>query len=143
MDSYIDQELKKYDKQQYINIDGTFTNVQSVHDICEYLKAIFIKQAKENERLKEENEKLKSGIWKEEKMAELKDRYNKMEADYYRGFPITEEEKEKINKFINDKTTVKTKFGLGLHYEFTQTSLGTIGEVVTKLGERFIFRELD
>lgn len=98
-----------------------------------------------NEALELENERLKSSSYKDEELAKMKEKYNKMESDYYRGFPITEKEMSKIHEW-QDKIIggVDMKInGARFHYEFYPTGLGTAGYVIDNLtGEKFEFQEI-
>jgi hypothetical protein len=99
-----------------------------------------------NEYLEEENKRLKSEAYKEEELSTMKAKYDKMYQDYFRGFPISEEEEEKINKW---KQEIMEKYpaddgaiGGRFTYKFTPTSLGTIGSIVDGFSkERFEFKE--
>ena len=100
-----------------------------------------------NEYLRNENARLKSEAYKDEELAKMKERYDKMSEHYYLGFPISEEEDEKIKKW-KDKM-IETQPGNGgaiggrFRYEFIPTGVGTIGTVIdTFTGERFCFRDL-
>ena len=95
------------------------------------------------ESLKKENAELKSEHYKDEQLSNMKDKLNKMEKDYYRGFPITENEKKQIDNFIN-KYRGKNFGAIGgaFTYKFTPTSIGIVGEVIAPNGESFTFKEL-
>ena len=99
-----------------------------------------------NEYLAEENKRLKSEAYKEEELSAMKAKYDKMRQDYFRGFPISEEEEEKINAW---KQEIMKKYpandgaiGGRFTYKFIPTSLGTIGRIVDGFSEEgFEFRE--
>ena len=93
--------------------------------------------------LEEENRKLKDDAYKDAEMARMKSQYEEMKADYYRGFPITENEKKQIDNFIN-KYRGKNFGAIGgaFTYKFTPTSIGIAGEVIAPNGESFTFKEL-
>lgn len=95
------------------------------------------------ENLKKENAELKSEHYKDEQLSNMKDKLNKMEKEYYRGFPISKEEETQINKF-KDKYRNKYHGAIGgaFTYKFTPTSIGIAGEVIAPNGERFTFKEL-
>lgn len=101
-----------------------------------------------NEWLEKENKKLKSEVYKDEELSKMKEQYEKMKSDYYRGFPISEEEHKKINEWI-DKQTKKypgTGGAIGgrFHYEFLPTGIGTTGTIIDCFtGDKFEFQELD
>lgn len=93
--------------------------------------------------LRKENAELKSEHYKDEQLSDMKDKLNKMKNDYYRGFPITEDEKKQIDTFIN-KYRGKNFGAIGgaFTYKFTPTSIGIAGEVIAPNGESFTFKEL-
>lgn len=95
------------------------------------------------ENLKKENTELKSEHYKDEQLSNMKDKLNKMEKEYYRGFPISKEEETQINKF-KDKYRNKYHGAIGgaFTYKFTPTSIGIAGEVIAPNGESFTFKEL-
>lgn len=50
--------------------------------------------------LEEENRKLKDDAYKDAEIAKMKLQFEEMKADYYRGFPITENEKQKVEEWM-------------------------------------------
>lgn len=114
-----------------------------------------------NEYLQKENERLKSETYKDEELSKMKSEYDNMKEKYYRGFPISEEESEKIkqwmykhdNNFYKDTKIVpiggRYTYEIGTisgryTYEFQPTSLGTIGTIIDTLtGDKLTFRDCD
>lgn len=100
-----------------------------------------------NDYLSKENERLKSEAYKNEELSEMKKRYDEMKADYYRGFPISEEEDNKIKKWITNMMEKHPAnsgaIGGRFRYEFICTSIGSVGTVIDSFtGEKFTFRDL-
>lgn len=100
-----------------------------------------------NDYLKKEIEKVKSEKYADEELSRLKSEYDKMKLDYYRGFPISEEEDKNIKEWI--KNQQKKNPGIGgaaggrFTYKFTPTGLGTSGTIIDSFtGDEFTFQEL-
>lgn len=100
-----------------------------------------------NDYLRKEIEKVKSEKYTDKELSRLKSEYDKMKSDYYRGFPISEEEDKKINEWIEKQ--MKKVPGIGgasggrFTYQFTPTGLGTAGTIIDGFtGDKFTFQEL-
>ena len=100
-----------------------------------------------NNYLTKEIEKVKSEKYADEELSKLKSEYDKMKSDYYRGFPISEEEDKNINEWI--KKQQEKNPGSGgtaggrFTYRFTPTGLGTVGTIIDGFtGDEFTFQEL-
>lgn len=100
-----------------------------------------------NDYLKKEIEKVKSEKYADEELSRLKSAYDKMKSDYYRGFPISEEEDKNIKEWI--KNQQKKNPGIGgaaggrFTYKFTPTGLGTSGTIIDSFtGDEFTFQKL-
>lgn len=100
-----------------------------------------------NDYLKKEIEKVKSEKYADEELSRLKSAYDRMKSDYYRGFPISEEEDKNIKEWI--KNQQKKNPGIGgaaggrFTYKFTPTGLGTSGTIIDSFtGDEFTFQEL-
>lgn len=129
--------------------NGEYTEV---YELEKCLEAIRVRN-EDNEnyikRLEEENKKLKEETWKDEELSEMKAQLEKMRADYYRGFSITESEQKKIKdwKMKHEEerhNPMKNKSAIGGRYTyyFTPTSIGTIGTIKCACGEEFTFSEI-
>ena len=130
------------DKKFSTNVDGHTLEVPSINDLCLALKEKFARQERELEMLRVENDKLKTGIWREEEMSRLKSKYDKMEKEYHRGFPISEQEQEVISQFIAEHRADYGAICGGFTYRFVPTSIGVASSIVALNGDELVFREL-
>ena len=123
----------------------------SFNSIQKYIETLEI----QNQHLLEENKKLKNEHYKDEKLSEMKSRLDKMEKEYYRGFPISEEENDRIKSWMNkhdeevhNAHTLSEKLRLGgccggrYSYHFIPTSIGTVGTIKCSCGAEFTFQEI-
>lgn len=100
-----------------------------------------------NDYLKKEIEKVKSEKYADEELSRLKSEYDKIKSDYYRGFPISEEEDKNIKEWIKNQQEKNPGIGGAaggrFTYRFTPTGLGTSGEIKDNIsGEVFEFQKL-
>lgn len=134
--------------------DGKYITVPPMDELCLALKDKFISQEEKIEYLREEIKRLKDENWKDNELQSMKEQYDKMREDYYRGFPISKEEKEKINAWINKHEEEKHPrskmdcprggaIGGCYSYHFVPTSIGTFGTIECTCGEKFEFQEAD
>ena len=132
--------------------DNKYIEVPPMNELCLALKDKFMRQEEKIEHLEEEIKKLKDENWKDNELQSMKEQYDKMREDYYRGFPISKEEKEKINAWINKHEKEKhprpeKSFPRGgaiggcYSYHFVPTSIGVFGSIKCNCGEKFTFQE--
>ena len=135
----MDEKLELKDENIWIMEDIKKT-LQQVYD---HYRSV----CNRNDYLKKEIEKVKSEKYADEELSRLKSAYDKMKSDYYRGFPISEEEDKNIKEWI--KNQQKKNPGIGgaaggrFTYKFTPTGLGTSGTIIDSFtGDEFTFQEL-
>lgn len=105
-------------------------------------------------RLEEENKALKDEQYKNKELQSMKEQLESMQRAIYRGFPISEEEQEKIRKWqkehdrkVHNVTDIEGylnkagTIGGDYTYEFTPTTIGTFGSIKCTCGARFDFQE--
>lgn len=139
-----DKEDKLELKDGAMWLNDTMKNV--LQEVYDHYRSVVLT----NDYLRKENERLKSEAYKDEELAKMKKKYDEMKEDYYRGFPISKEQDEKIKRWIEKQTEgedFKTKAGGAIGgrftYKFYCTSIGTIGVVKDgNTGEEFIFGDL-
>ena len=143
------------DKKYSTYKDNKWIHVPPIDDLCSALKEKFKNQEEENNRLREENKKLKNGIFEKEELARMKKKYNQMQEDYFRGFPISKKEEEAIKtwqeqhelkkhnlKTFEQKLAFQGVSGGCYTYIFTPTTIGIAGEIKCSCGDTFEFRSL-
>ena len=126
------------------------SNILIMEDIKKTLQQVYDHYriiCNRNGYLTKEIEKVKSEKYADEELSKLKSEYDKMKSDYYRGFPISEEEDKNIKEWI--KSQQEKNPGIGgaaggrFTYRFTPTGLGTSGTIIDGFtGDEFTFQEL-
>lgn len=148
----------KYKTYEYSTGDPISGEWCTVYELDKALKAIKLRHMHDMdsiERLKEENKRLKEEKYKDNELLLMKTKLEKMEQDYYRGFPISEEEQKSIIEWMNrhdeeahgcHSTQDKLKRGGSIggiyKYEFIPTSIGTIGTIKCSCGASFTFQDM-
>lgn len=102
-----------------------------------------------------QNRELYDEHYKDNEMQQMLNELNKMKDDYYRGFPISEEEDKNIKEWIDNHErdvhgcyTLEDKINRGVccggtyTYEFVPTSIGTIGTVRCNCGAKYTFQNM-
>ena len=87
------------------------------------------------DRLREKVNYLESENYKDEELQKMKAQLEKIQEDYRRGFPITKEESDDINKWKKNHDATEHNNASGYHgtigggytYEFVPTSIGSFG----------------
>ena len=107
------------------------------------------------EYLEKQNQELRDEKYKDNELSRMESELKTMKEDYYRGFPISEEEQKSIREWmdkhdeeVHRARTLDDKLKLGgccggrYTYEFTPTSIGTIGTVKCGCGAEFTFQDI-
>lgn len=107
------------------------------------------------EALRKRNIELLDEHYKDKSLSEMKEQYEKMQKNYYRGFPISEEEDlaikkwqkehdEKVHRLTDDRLRMKAEGVCGgrYSYRFVPTSLGVSGVVRCSCGAEFEFQKI-
>ena len=125
-------------------------NIWIMEDIKKTLQQVYDhyrSACNRNDYLKKEIEKVKSEKYADEELSRLKSEYDRMKSDYYRGFPISEEEDKNIKEWIKNQQEKNPGSGGAaggrFTYRFTPTGLGTVGTIIDGFtGDEFTFQEL-
>ena len=125
--------------------DGKWVKVPEIKKIAEQLVERYQYQSEQYNMLREENDKLKNGVWEKEEISKLKNERDLYKEKLSLGFGITKEENDKINQWISNREIKNTGSISGRYeYIFFPTGIGTICKIVdTTDGESFTFRELN
>ena len=125
--------------------DGKWVKVPEIKKIAEQLVERYQYQSEQYNMLREENDKLKNGVWEKEEISKLKNERDLYKEKLSLGFGITKEENDKINQWISNRKIKNTGSISGRYeYRFFPTGIGTICKIVdTTDGESFTFRELN
>ena len=124
--------------------DGKWIEVPEIKKIAEQLVERYQYQSEQYDILKEENNKLKNGIWEKEEISKLKSERDLYKQQLSFGFGITKEENDKIKQWISNRETKDTgAIGGRYEYRFFPTGIGIIGKVIDTINnESFTFRDI-
>ena len=133
---------------EYETYDPETGKIQTVYKLEDCLSAIRIRNdsnEKRIKRLEEEIKRLKEDHYKDKELSEMKTNLDNIQKDYYRGFPISEDEQKAINDW--KKKHNKKAHGINGHignytYEFVPTSIGIIGTIKCSCGKNFVFQNI-
>ena len=117
----------------------------------------FERKNSEIKHLQEEIKKLKDSDYKDIELANMESKLNEAKQDLYRGFPITEDDENRIEewkrkheeeahglKTLEDRMRAQGCCGGVYEYRFIPTSIGVVGEIICdKCGAKFTFQEFD
>ena len=135
-------------------IDGEYMEVETVDKCMRMLRYRFDDQKKTIDNLRNQIKELTDSQYKDKKLQEMKAELNKMQREYNRGFPITDDEwkasetgKEEHDREVPGLTECNERVGgaIGGRYtfEFIPTTIGIIGTIKCgDCGEKLTFREL-
>lgn len=150
--------MDKYKTYEYSTNDPETGSWCTVYELDEALRAIKVRNMHDQDRirrLESENKKLKEENYKDEELTAMRVQLEAMRKDYYRGFPISEEEQKNIRNWmdkhdeeVHNCHTLEDKIKRGgciggtYKYEFVPTSIGTVGTVKCSCGAEFTFQEI-
>jgi len=138
MSSWKAKILKDGNYSSYLN--GKFHEFQGYEKCLEELAYTIQQTLNYAEQMEEKNAELEDHHWKDSKLQELKNKYEKMESDYYRGFPISEKQDKAICEWkeqhytnIHNAPDTRSRIAMSgvsggsFSYKFVPTSIGTYG----------------
>lgn len=122
-------------------MDNIFFNQYTFDELLEKLKAKYEWLKLHKERVEKENEQHRNETYEKDYVSKLREENKRLKEDYYRGFPISKEEKEAINKWADEHYKTCNRIG-GCSYHFYPTELGVAGVVKCSCGAKFEFQEI-
>ena len=127
--------------------NGDWIRVYDLDSCIQSIKYLNDKNESTISQLREENRKLKEEYNKDKEIQNLQEQLDNLFLDYYRGFPIEEEEHEAINKWKEHHEQIEGCTGGGAaggkySYEFTPTAVGTSGVIKCTCGAEFEFQKI-
>ena len=127
--------------------DGNILIMEDIKKTLQQVYDHYRSVCNRNDYLKKEIEKVKSEKYADEELSRLKSEYDRMKSDYYRGFPISEEEDKNIKEWIKNQQEKNPGIGGAVGgrftYKFIPTGLGTVGTIIDGFtGDEFTFQEL-
>lgn len=118
-----------------------FFDLNTFDELIESLKQKYKRLEIINENLREENEQHRNETYEEEYVSKLREENKRLREDYFRGFPISKEQKKAIEKWA-DEHYKTCKYNVGYGYHFYPTPLGVSGSVQCSCGAKFEFQEI-
>ena len=111
------------------------SNENDIEEAFESIKVSILWYKHAADRLREKVNYLESENYKDEELQKMKAQLEKIQKDYWRGFPITKKEYDDINKWKKNhdatehgnKDSYHGAIGGGYTYEFVPTSIGSFG----------------
>lgn len=135
--------------------NGEYTHVYDLDDCLRAIKCRNKDNEDTIEYLRKENKRLKEENYKDNELQKIKQQLERMKADYWRGFPITEKEEkaieewkkkheEEVHGLTTDKMRLKAQGVSGgrYSYHFVPTTIGTSGVIRCSCGAEFEFQEI-
>jgi len=126
--------------------NGIYVEVPPMDELCTVLKEKFLRQEERIEHLENQVKQLNDEAYKDEEMAKMKAKVKEMQADYWRGFPISEEEDKAIKNWMKnhekDHPGGHGCSGGKYTYCFIPTAIGTIGTIKCGCGAEFDFQDI-
>lgn len=112
------------------------------------LKEKYDKECKFSEYLRGELNKVKDENFKDIELKKMKQELETMRKEYYRGFPISKAEEERIDEFMKKHNEIHGSYhgcsGGGFTYIFYPTAIGTSGVVRCDIcKEEFEFQKIE
>ena len=116
---------------------------KELKDVLSEIQKEFDSKESKIEYLLKENKKLKHESYKDKELQAMKEEMKLMKEEYYRGFPISEEQEKAISEWKRKHNEeAHGKRMRSYSYHFYPTSLGTCGEVHCSCGAKFTFQEI-
>ena len=123
--------------------NGKLIEVPPIDEICEAIK-VRVRHAEEREENAiKKMEEMRDEKWKDSQLTQMREELNRVKQDYYRGFPISQQEQDEIDNWEDNHWTnqhmapdLKSRLakmgaiGGSFKYEFIPTSIGVVGKCI-------------
>lgn len=124
-----------------------FFDTSSFNELLEAIENKYNLECIHSKYLMEELNKVKDEKYKDNELQKMKQELKTMREEYYRGFPISKAEKERINEFMIKHNETHGSYhgcsGGGFTYIFYPTAIGTSGVVrCDRCKEEFEFQKI-
>lgn len=124
-----------------------FFDTSSFNELLEAIENKYNLECVHSKYLREELNKVKDEKYKDNELQKMKQELKTMREEYYRGFPISKVEEEKIHEFMKKHDEIHGNYhgcsGGGFTYIFYPTALGTSGVIrCDRCKEKFEFQKI-
>lgn len=119
-----------------------FFDQYTLDELLEMIKNKYKHLELHKKRVEEENEQHRNKIYETQYVFKLREENKRLREDYFRGFPISKEQKESIDKWADEHYKTCSYKRVGYGYHFYPTPLGVSGVVQCSCGAKFEFQEI-
>lgn len=119
-----------------------FKHVHPLNECIDSINERFNDLIESNQSLQERLKEIQDEKWADDRLQQMREELERMRRDYYRGFPISDDEQKKIDQWMKNHTHPCGAIGGAHSYIFTPTSIGTVGKIKCMCGEEFTFVDL-
>lgn len=119
-----------------------FKHVHPLNECIDSINERFNDLIESNHSLQEKLKEIQDEKWTDDRLQQMREELERMRRDYYRGFPISDDEQKKIDQWMKNHAHPCGAIGGAHSYIFTPTSIGTVGKIKCVCGEEFTFVDL-
>lgn len=119
-----------------------FKHVHPLNECIDSINERFNDLIESNQSLQKRLKEIQDDKWADDRLQQMREELERMRREYYRGFPISDDEQKKIDQWMKNHTHPCGAIGGAHSYIFTPTSIGTVGKIKCICGEEFTFVDL-